>query len=45
MVDGYGIPLDLVHAPANRHAPDITIHLHAGYDSQKARNEGDHHRP
>ena len=57
MVDGYGIPLDRVLAPANRHdspllAPtldklddlgplpdDITVHLDAGYDSQKTRDE------
>jgi transposase len=57
MTDGYGIPLDRVLAPANRHdspllAPtldklddigplpdDITVHLDAGYDSQKTRDE------
>jgi transposase len=57
MVDGYGIPLDRVLAPANRHdspplAPtldklselgplpdDIRVHLDAGYDSQKTRDE------
>jgi transposase len=57
MVDGYGIPLNRVLAPANRHdspllAPtldklddlgplpdDITVHLDAGYDSQKTRDE------
>ena len=57
MVEGYGIPLDRVLAPANRHdspllAPtldklddlgplpdDITVHLDAGYDSQKTRDE------
>ena len=56
-VEGYGIPLDRVLAPANRHdspllAPtldkldelgplpdDITVHLDAGYDSQKTRDE------
>jgi transposase len=57
LVDGYGIPLSRVLAPANRHdspllAPtldkldhlgplpdDITVHLDAGYDSQKTRDE------
>ena len=57
MVEGYGIPLDRVLAPANRHdspllAPtldklddlgplpdDIRVHLDAGYDSQKTRDE------
>ena len=57
MVEGYGIPLGRVLAPANRHdspllAPtldqlddlgplpdDITVHLDAGYDSQKTRDE------
>jgi transposase len=57
MTDGYGIPLDRVLAPANRHdslllAPtldklselgpmpgDIRVHLDAGYDSQKTREE------
>jgi len=57
VVDGRGIPLDRVLAPANRHdspllAPtldklaglgplpqDITVHLDAGYDSQKTRDE------
>jgi transposase len=57
MVDGRGIPLDRVLAPANRHdspllAPtldrlaelgplpeEITVHLDAGYDSQKTRDE------
>jgi transposase len=57
LVEGYGIPLGRVPAPANRHdspllAPtldklddlgplpeDITIHLDAGYDSQKTRDE------
>ncbi len=57
MVEGRGIPLGRVLAPANRHdspllAPtldkldvigqlpdDITIHLDAGYDSQKTRDE------
>ena len=57
MVEGYGIPLGRVLAPANRHdspllAPtldklgdigplpeDITVHLDAGYDSQKTREE------
>jgi transposase len=57
LVEGYGIPLGRVLAPANRHdspllAPtldklddlgplpeDITIHLDAGYDSQKTRDE------
>ena len=57
LVEGYGIPLDRVLAPANRHdspllAPtldkldeigplpdDITVHLDAGYDSQKTRDE------
>src|ERR1700751_1105529 len=57
MVDGRGIPLGRVLAPANRHdspllAPtldklddlgplpdDITVHLDAGYDSQKTRDE------
>jgi transposase len=57
MVEGYGIPLDRVLAPANRHdspllAPtldklgdlgplpdDITVHLDAGYDSKKTRDE------
>jgi hypothetical protein len=56
LVEGYGIPLDRVPAPANRHdspllAPtldklddigplpeDITVHLDAGYDSQKTRS-------
>jgi IS5 family transposase len=57
MVDGNGIPLDRVLAPANRHdspllAPaldklaeigplpdEITVHLDAGYDSGKTREE------
>jgi transposase len=57
MVDGNGIPLGRVLAPANRHdspllaptldelddispLPDgITVHLDAGYDSQKTRDE------
>ncbi len=57
LVEGHGIPLGRVLAPANRHdspllAPtldqlgdlgplpgDITIHLDAGYDSQKTRDE------
>jgi transposase len=57
MVDGLGIPLDRVLAPANRHdspllAPtldkldelgplpgDIRVHLDAGYDSGKSRDE------
>ena len=57
MVEGRGIPLGRVLAPANRHdspllAPtldkpddlgplpdDITVHLDAGYDSQKTRDE------
>jgi transposase len=57
LVDGNGIPLDRVLAPANRHdsvllaatldkldeigpLPDgITVHLDAGYDSQKTRTE------
>ena len=57
MVEGKGIPLGRVLAPANRHdspllAPtldkldgigprpdDITVHLDAGYDSQKTRDE------
>ena len=57
MVEGYGIPLGRVLAPANRHdSPllastlgklgdlgplpgDITVHLDAGYDSQKTRDE------
>jgi transposase len=57
MVDGRGIPLDRVLAPANRHdspllapTPDklaelgplpdeITVHLDAGYDSGKTRDE------
>jgi IS5 family transposase len=57
MVEGNGIPLDRVLAPANRHdsvllaatldkldeigpLPDgITVHLDAGYDSQKTRAE------
>jgi hypothetical protein len=57
LVEGYGIPLDRVLAPANRHdspllAPtldkldelgplpgDITVHLDAGYDSRKTRDE------
>lgn len=57
LTEGYGIPLDRVLAPANRHdspllAPtldklgnigplpdDITVHLDAGYDSQKTRDE------
>jgi hypothetical protein len=57
MVEGYGIPLGRVLAPANRHdspllAPtldklgdlgplpeDITVHLGAGYDAQKTRDE------
>jgi IS5 family transposase len=57
MVEGKGIPLGRVLAPANRHdspllAPtldklddlgplpdDITVHLDAGYDSQKTREE------
>ena len=56
-MEGYGIPLGRVLAPANRHdspllAPtldklgeigplpdDITVHLDAGYDSQKTRDE------
>ena len=59
IVEGRGIPLGRVLAPANRHdspllAPtldkldvigplpdDITIHLDAGYDSQKTRDELD----
>ena len=59
MVEGKGIPLGRVLAPANRHdspllAPtldkldeigplpdDITVHLDAGYDSQKTRDELD----
>ena len=59
MVEGRGIPLGRVLAPANRHdspllAPtldklddlgplpdDITVHLDAGYDSQKTRDELD----
>jgi IS5 family transposase len=57
LVEGRGIPLGRVLAPANRHdspllAPtldklgdlgplpeDITVHLDAGYDSQKTRDE------
>jgi transposase len=57
MVDGRGIPLDRVLAPANRHdspllAPtldklaelgplpeEVTVHLDAGYDSGKTRDE------
>ena len=57
LVEGKGIPLGRVLAPANRHdspllAPtldklddlgplpdDITVHLDAGYDSQKTRGE------
>jgi IS5 family transposase len=57
MVEGKGIPLGRVLAPANRHdspllapTPDrldnngplpdnITVHLDAGYDSQKTRDE------
>ena len=57
LVEGRGIPLDRVLAPANRHdspllAPtldklgelgplpdDIDVHLDAGYDSQKTRDE------
>ncbi|MFF4576773.1 IS5 family transposase [Streptomyces sp. NPDC001410] len=57
LVDGYGIPLGRVLAPANRNdspllAPtldklddlgplpdDITVHLDAGYDSAKTRNQ------
>jgi transposase len=57
MTDGYGMPLDRVLAPANRHdspllAPtldkledlgplpdDVRVHLDAGYDSQKTRDE------
>jgi transposase len=57
LVEGHGIPLDRVLAPANRHdspllAPtldkldglgplpdDIIVHLDAGYDSQKTRDE------
>jgi transposase len=57
MTDGYGIPLDRVLAPANRHdspllastldklgelgplPDDIRVHLDAGYDSQKTRDE------
>ena len=57
MVEGKGIPLGRVLAPANRHdSPllaatldklddirplpgDITVHLDAGYDSQKTRDE------
>jgi transposase len=57
LVEGYGIPLGRVLAPANRHdspllAPtlgtlaqigplpdDVTVHLDAGYDSQKTRDE------
>jgi transposase len=57
LVEGYGIPLGRVLAPASRHdspllAPtldklaevgplpdDITVHLDAGYDSQKTRDE------
>jgi transposase len=57
MTGGYGIPLDRVLAPANRHdSPllaltldklselgplpgDIRVHLDAGYDSQKTRDE------
>jgi hypothetical protein len=59
MVEGKGIPLGRMLAPANRHdspllAPtldklgeigplpdDITVHLDAGYDSQKTRDELD----
>jgi transposase len=57
MAEGYGIPLDRVLAPANRHdspllaatldklddlgplPDDIRVHLDAGYDSQKTRDE------
>ena len=57
MVEGSGIPLGRVLAPANRHdspllastldklddigplPEDITVHLDAGYDSQKTRDE------
>jgi transposase len=57
MVEGKGIPLGRVLAPANRHdspllaatldklddigplPDDITVHLDAGYDSQKTRDE------
>ena len=57
MTGGYGMPLDRVLAPANRHdspllAPtldkledlgplpdDVRVHLDAGYDSQKTRDE------
>jgi transposase len=57
LVEGYGIPLGRVLAPANRHdspllgptlgklddlgplPDDITVHLDAGYDSQKTRDE------
>jgi IS5 family transposase len=57
MVEGNGIPLDRVLAPANRHdsmllartldkldeigpLPDgITVHLDAGYDPKKTRDE------
>jgi transposase len=57
LVDGYGIPLDWMLAPASRHdspllAPtldklgkigplpdEIRVHLDAGYDSQKTRDE------
>jgi transposase len=57
LVEGYGIPLGRVLAPASRHdsplladtldklagigplPQDITVHLDAGYDSQKTRNE------
>jgi hypothetical protein len=57
MVEGRGIPLGRMLAPANRHdspllaptldklddlgslADDITVHLDAGYDSQKTRDE------
>ncbi len=57
LVEGYGIPLDRVLAPANRHdsrllastldkldeigllPEEIRVHLDAGYDSQKTRDE------
>ena len=57
LVEGYGIPLGRVLAPANRHdsrllattldklgqlgplPEDIRVHLDAGYDSQKTRDE------
>jgi len=57
LVEGYGIPLGRVLAPASRHdspllaatldklddlgplPDDITVHLDAGYDSQKTRDE------